>query len=95
MCIDAPESTTNSLSSGDSLFPNVVVDHVSDLSSSWTPIFFLSFLFLQTDLLLELGILDDLVPSKGNLRVQHLKFWKILARNGSRGLQLGCMWKVR
>ena len=30
--------------------PEVVADHVSDLSSAKEPIFFLSFLFLQTDL---------------------------------------------
>ena len=40
----------------------VVVDHASDLSSSKKPILFLSFLYVRTDLLLELGILDDLVP---------------------------------
>ena len=39
----------------------VVVDHVSDLSSAKEPTLFLSFLFLQTDLFLEVGILDDLV----------------------------------
>ena len=41
--------------------PEEVVDHVSDLSSADEPIFFLSFLFLQTDLFLEVGFLDDLV----------------------------------
>ena len=51
----------------------VVVDHVSDLSSTKKPILFLSFLFLQTDLFLEVGILDDLVQSRRNPRVQHLK----------------------
>ena len=53
--------------------PEVVVDHVSDLSSAKEPIFFLSFLFLQTDLLLEVGILDDLFQSRINPRIQHLK----------------------
>ena len=51
----------------------VVVDHVNDLSSAKEPILFLSFLFLQTDLLFEVGILDDLVQSRSNSRVQHLK----------------------
>ena len=51
----------------------VVVDHVSDLSSANGPIIFLSFLFLQTDLFLEEGILDDLVQSRRNPRIQHLK----------------------
>ena len=41
----------------------VVVDHVSDLSSVKERILFLSFLFLQTDIFLEVGILDDLVQS--------------------------------
>ena len=41
--------------------PEVVVDHVSDLSSAKEPILFLSFLFLHTDLLLEVGILNDFV----------------------------------
>ena len=41
----------------------------------------------ETDLLLELGILDDLVQSRSNLRVQHLEIYKILSRNGSRRLQ--------
>ena len=36
------------------------------------------FLILEADLLLELGILDDLVQSRGNLRVQNLEVWKIL-----------------
>ena len=53
----------------------VVVDHVSDLSSSKKPI---RFLFLQTDLLFEVGILDDLVQSRSNLRVQQFKIREIL-----------------
>ena len=65
----------------------VVVDHEGELSSSKKPVLFLGFLFLETDLLLELGILDDLEQNRSNLRVQHLKIWKILSRNGSRGLQ--------
>ena len=51
----------------------VVVDHVSDLSSAKEPIFFLGFLFLETDFLFALGILDDLVQSRRNPRIQHLK----------------------
>ena len=52
----------------------VVVDHESDLSSSQKPVLFLGFLFLETDLLLlELGVLDNLVQSRSNLRVQHLE----------------------
>ena len=47
----------------------VVVDHVSDLYSAKEPIFFLSFLFCQTDLFLEVGILDDLVQSGRNPRI--------------------------
>ena len=51
----------------------VVVDHVSNLSSSKKPILFMSFLFLQTDLFLEVGIPNDLVQGRCNPRVQHLK----------------------
>ena len=51
----------------------VVVDHVSDLSSAKEPILFLSFLFLQIDLFLVVGILDGLIQSRRNPRVQHLK----------------------
>ena len=41
---------------------------------------FLGLLFLETDLLLEMGILDDVDQSRGNLRVQHLEVWKIFSR---------------
>ena len=58
------------MSSSDS---KVVVDYVSDPSSAKESILFLSFLFLQTDLSLEVGILDDLVQSRRNPRIQHLK----------------------
>ena len=37
------------------------------------PILFLSILFLKTDLLLHVGILDDLVQSWSDLRVQHFE----------------------
>ena len=49
----------------------VVVDHVSDLSSSKK-------LFLQSDLLLEVWILDDLVQSRSHSRIKHLKILEIL-----------------
>ena len=58
-----------------------------DLYSSNKPILFLSFLFLESDLLFEVGILDDLVQSRGNLRVQHFKILEFLAHNWSRWLQ--------
>ena len=51
----------------------VVVDHESDLSSTKKPILFLGFLYLQTGLHLEVRILDDLVQSRLDPRVQHLK----------------------
>ena len=35
----------------------------------------LGFLFLETGLLLELGILDDLVRSRSRLRAQQNKIW--------------------
>ena len=41
--------------------PEVLVDQVSDLSSSEKAVLFPGFLFLQADLLLEAGILDDSV----------------------------------
>ena len=37
------------------------------------------FLLLETDLLLDVVILDDLVQCRSNLRVQHLEVWKILS----------------
>ena len=59
----------------------VEADHEGDLSSSKKPVLFLGFLLLETDRLHELGILDDLVQSRDNLRVQHLEIWKILSIN--------------
>ena len=53
--------------------PEVVVDLASDLSSTKELMFFLSFLFLQRDLFLEEEILDDLVQSRRNPRIQCLK----------------------
>ena len=41
--------------------PEILVDQVSDLFTSEKAIFFLSFYFLQTDLFLEAGIMDDSV----------------------------------
>ena len=41
--------------------PEELVDQVSDLSSMKETVLFLSFLFLQTDLSFELGIMDDSV----------------------------------
>ena len=41
--------------------PEVLVDQLSDLSSSKETAFFVSFHFLQTDRFLEAGILDDSV----------------------------------
>ena len=41
--------------------PEVLVDQVSDLSSSKETVLFLRFLFLQTDLFLETCIMDDSV----------------------------------
>ena len=49
------------LSTSDS---KVAVDHVSNLSSTKKPIFFRSLLVLQTNLFLEVGILDDLFKKK-------------------------------
>ena len=38
-----------------------------------------TFVILQADLLLEVGILDDLFQRRCNPRVQHLKIWEILS----------------
>ena len=57
--------------------PKVVVDHEGDLSFSYKLVLFLGFLFLETDTLLELGFLDDLVYSRSNFRVQLFKFGKL------------------
>ena len=50
-------------------------------SSFWT------FCSSRLTFFLKWDFLDDLVQSRSSSRVQHLKFWKILSRNGSRGLQ--------
>ena len=47
----------------------VVANNEGDLSPSQEPILFLGLLVLEADLF-ELGILDDLVQSRSNLRVQ-------------------------
>ena len=57
--------------------PEALADHVSDLPSAKEPVLFLGFLFLQTDLFLAVGILDDLVQSGRNSRIQHLKIWEM------------------
>ena len=44
--------------------PEVFADQASDLSSAMETVLFLGFLFLQTDLFLEAGILDDLVRKR-------------------------------
>ena len=41
--------------------PEVLVDQVSDLSSTKETVLFLGFLFLEADLFLEAGIMDDSV----------------------------------
>ena len=50
-----------------------VADHEGDLSSSWKPVLLLGFVLLVTDFLLEVGVLDDLVQCRSNIRVQLLK----------------------
>ena len=52
----------------------IVVDQARDLFSAKESVFFLSLMFLQTDL--ELEILDDLVQNRGNCRVEHLEIGK-------------------
>ena len=59
----------------------VVIDHESDVSSSLKPVLLLGFLFLETDLLLEVGILDDPVQSRSDFRVQHFEIREILTCN--------------
>ena len=50
--------------------PEVLVDQVSDLSSTKETVLFLGFLFLQTDLSFEAGIMDDSVQCWSNFRVK-------------------------
>ena len=59
--------------------PEVIVDHLSDLSSAKEPTFFLSFLFLQSDLLFcfEVGILADVIQGPCNPRVEHFENWEV------------------
>ena len=59
----------------------MTVDHGSDQSSVKEPTLFVSFAFLQTDLFLEVRILDDLVRGWSNSRVQHFKIREILTLN--------------
>ena len=54
--------------------PEVFVDQVSNLSSSEEAVFFVSFHFLQTDLFLEAGILDDFVRAEQILASSNSKF---------------------
>ena len=61
--------------------PEVVVDHVSDLTSTKETVLFLGFLFLETDLFLQVGILDDPVQSRSNPPVHHFKIREILTHN--------------
>ena len=65
-----------------------VVDHEGDLSPSQKPVLFSGFLLLVADLLCELGILDDLIQSRGNLRVQHLEVRKIFSISWPWGFKL-------
>ena len=52
----------------------VLVDQVSDLSSSEEAVLFVSFHFLQTDLFLEAGILDDFFGAGAILASTNSKF---------------------
>ena len=63
------------------------------------PVLFWGLLLLEADLLLELGILEDLVQSRGDLRVQHLEV-RISIRPKINHLhffdpQHGIRWKIR
>ena len=55
----------------------VVTNHGGHLSSSYTPILFLGFLFFETDF--EERISDDLFQSSSNLGVQHFKVGKFVS----------------
>ena len=57
----------------------------SDLSSAKEPILFLNFLFLQTDLFLEVRILDDLVQSRCNPPIHYFKILEMNTLYWSRG----------
>ena len=57
--------------------PEVLVDQVSDLSSTKKPTLFLGFPFLQIDLFLQAGILDDSVQCWSNSRIKYFKVWSL------------------
>ena len=53
--------------------PEVIVDQVSNLSAAKETILLLGLLFLQTDSLFELGIMDDCVQRRSNPRIKYFK----------------------
>ena len=53
--------------------PEVIVDQVSNLSTSKETVLFLGLLFLQTDFPFEMGIMDDLVQGWSYPRIKYFK----------------------
>ena len=68
--LESHHATT--ISSGES--PHLMLQISKEPSNNLSP------RFLETDPLLEVGILDDLVQNRSNLCVQYLKIREILAR---------------
>ena len=57
--------------------PEVLVDQVSALFSTKETVLFLGFLFLQTDLSSEMGVVDDSVQCWSNPRIEYFKIWYV------------------
>ena len=54
-------------------YPDVFVDHERNLSSTEKSVFHLGLWLLRTDILLEVGVHDDLFQVGRNLRIKHPK----------------------
>ena len=55
--------------------PEALVDQLSDLSSAKETVVFWSFWFLQTNLSLEKGTMEDSVQCWSHLRIEYFKIW--------------------
>ena len=53
--------------------PELIVGPVGNLSTAKETVLFLGLLFLQTDFPFELGIMDDFVRRRSNLRIEYFK----------------------
>ena len=66
----------------------VFVDHTSNLSSTEKSVLHLRLLLLQTDSLLEERVRDDLLQSRRDLRIEHLKIRESMPSNWLRRLKI-------